>query len=96
MTEDVLSLTELRAHLTEKVDALSRGSGQLIVTRNGRVAAVLLSPEAYDSMAYESFVRSKLAAGLEDVARGRLRAHGEVMEAARAHLEGLRKMKVEE
>lgn len=79
MTEDVLSLTELRAKLTEKIEGLSEGSGCLVVTRNGRTAAMILSPEEYDRLQYESFVRTKLTHGLADVAAGRTISHEEVM-----------------
>ena len=83
LTEDVLSLTELRANLTEKIDGLSLGTGRLLVTRNGRVAAVLLSPEAFDQLSYKSFVRAKIAAGLSDAAEDRTYTHDEVMTEAR-------------
>ena len=83
ITEDILSLTELRARLTEKIERLHQGSGQLIVTRNGRPAAVILSPERFDRLQYESFVRAKLAGGLSDAVQGRAVPHESVMTEAR-------------
>lgn len=83
MTEDVVSLTELRSKLTEKIEGLSEGSGYLVVTRNGRPAAVILSPEEYDRLQHECFVRTKLARGLSEVAAGHTTPHDEVMAEAR-------------
>jgi prevent-host-death family protein len=84
VTEDILPLTELRSKLTEKIEGLSRGSGKLVVTRNGRPAAVVLSPEVYDQLQYEHYVRSKIARSLSDAAKGRVVSHEEVMDEARA------------
>jgi prevent-host-death family protein len=84
MTEDIISLTELRARLTRQVARLGRGADCLVVTRNGRPAAIMLSPREYDRLRYGSFVRAKLAAGLADAAARATRSHDEVMAAVRA------------
>lgn len=89
ISEDILSLTELRANLTERIERLSAGSGQLVVTRNGRPAAVILSPAEYDRLCYESFVRAKVGAALGDVAAGRTVPHDDVLAEVRARLDAV-------
>ncbi|HEY3210289.1 MAG TPA: type II toxin-antitoxin system Phd/YefM family antitoxin, partial [Actinomycetota bacterium] len=40
-----IPFTEAKAHLSELVDRTSREHERFVVTRNGRPAAVLLSPD---------------------------------------------------
>jgi antitoxin YefM len=49
MTETV-PFTEAKAHLSDLVDRTSREHERFVVTRNGRPAAVLLSPEDLESL----------------------------------------------
>jgi antitoxin YefM len=49
MTETI-PFTEAKAHLSELVDRTSREHERFVVTRNGRPAAVLLSPEDLESL----------------------------------------------
>lgn len=47
---ETIPFTEAKAHLSELVDRTSREHERFVVTRNGRPAAVLLSPEDLDSL----------------------------------------------
>ena len=47
---DTVPFTEAKAHLSELVDRVSREQERVVVTRNGRPAAVLLSPDDLDSL----------------------------------------------
>lgn len=49
-TKDILPLTEHRANLTENFQRIRETGRPLFVTSNGRTAAVVLSPEAYDAL----------------------------------------------
>lgn len=44
-----LSLTEVKAGLSGLVEEVERRDEEVVITRNGRPAAVLVSPEEYDS-----------------------------------------------
>ena len=44
-----LSLSEAKAKLSGLVEELERRDEEVMITRNGRPAAVLVSPEEYDS-----------------------------------------------
>lgn len=42
---DPLPLSEVKAHLSELVDQVEQQQDRIVVTRNGRTAAVLISPD---------------------------------------------------
>lgn len=44
-----LSLSEAKAKLSGLVEDVERRDGEVMITRNGRPAAVLVSPEEYES-----------------------------------------------
>jgi prevent-host-death family protein len=47
---ETVAFTEAKAHLSELVDRTSREHERFVVTRNGRPAAVLVSPEDLESL----------------------------------------------
>jgi antitoxin YefM len=47
---ETVPFTEAKAHLSELVDRTSREHERFVVTRNGRPAAVLLSPDDLESL----------------------------------------------
>jgi antitoxin YefM len=47
---ETIPFTEAKAHLSDLVDRTSREHARFILTRNGRPAAVLLSPEDLESL----------------------------------------------
>ena len=46
----ILPISEAKMRLGELIAALGAGDEEVIITRNGRRAAVLLSPDAYDGL----------------------------------------------
>jgi antitoxin YefM len=47
---ETLPLATVKAHLSQLVDRVSEQHDQVIVTRNGRPAAVLLSPDDLEGL----------------------------------------------
>jgi len=47
---ETIPFTEAKAHLSDLVDRTSREHERFVVTRNGRPAAVLISPEDLESL----------------------------------------------
>ena len=75
---DTLPLAEIKAHLSEIVDRVENEHDRVVLTRNGRPAAVIMSPEDLealedtlallsDSKALEEIDRAR-----QDVARGKV------------------------
>jgi antitoxin YefM len=74
---ETLPLAEIKAHLSEIVDRIEREHERIVLTRHGRPAAVIISPE--DLAALEDTLDllsdpsalAEIEAGREDVAQGR-------------------------
>lgn len=78
VAEDIVPIAELKAHLSEVVRDL-RGRGRpLVITQNGKPAAVLLSPEDFDQLTYQSRLVASVNEGLNDLDAGRVHSHDEV------------------
>jgi len=78
LAEDIVPIAELKAHLSEVVRDL-RGRGRpMVITQNGKPAAVLLSPEDFDQLTYQSRVVASIDEGLQDLQAGRVNSHDEV------------------
>lgn len=80
--DTIAPLTEVRAHLPSLIKSLEKGGirRRVIITRNGRPSAVLLSPEELESLeilADKDLMLSLLRAEKE-VRSGRLLRHDEV------------------
>ena len=75
---DILPLTEHRANMSENFQHIRETGRPLFVTSNGRTAAVVLSPEAFDALkalADKGELAENLALigrGLEDFNAGRV------------------------
>lgn len=74
---DTLPLAEIKAHLSEIVDRVEREHERIVLTRHGRPAAVIMSPDDLAAMEDTLELLSDPAAlaeirrGRSDVARGR-------------------------
>jgi prevent-host-death family protein len=78
VVEDIMPIAELKAHLSEVVRSLSDRERPVIVTLNGKAAAVLMSPSDYDRISYHLHVANKIRQGLGDIAEGRTISHAEL------------------
>jgi antitoxin YefM len=47
---EAIPFTEVKAHLSELVDRVSREHDRVVVTRNGRPVAVLISPDELEGL----------------------------------------------
>src|ERR1044071_10165047 len=65
--EDIIPIAELKANMSEIVRGLDERPRPLVVTLNGKPAAVVMSPREYDQLSYRSrfveAVNDGLAAG---------------------------------
>ena len=82
--EQITPVSDARARLPQLLNALKRTKRHYILTRNGKAAAVLMSPEEYETLeilADTELVRSLIRAE-EDVRAGRLVRHRDVFRHA--------------
>lgn len=88
-TDDIQPLSEYRANLSAHLQRVRETGRPLFVTSNGRAAAVVLSPDAYDRLAAKADLVDNLALidqGMRDVTSDRVREARAGIEAlARKH-----------
>ena|ERR1043166_4336733 len=70
--EDIMPIAELKANMSEIVRGLHERPRPLVVTLNGKPAAVVMSPREYDQLAYRSRFVDAINEGLADVRAGRV------------------------
>jgi prevent-host-death family protein len=86
VSEDIIPIAELKANLSDVVRGLDRRR-PLVITLNGKPAAVIMSPKEYDRISYRERVLAKINEGLRDVAEGRTYSHEEVGRMIEARFE---------
>lgn len=72
VAEDIVPIGELKAHLAEKIRDLRGRRTPLVVTQNGKAAAVLLAPEEYDHLTRQARFMTAVREGLDDLEATRL------------------------
>ena len=76
-----LSLSEAKMKLSSLVDAVQATDEEVLITRNGSPAAVLVSPDEFESLKETAAVRSDAALmreikeGLKDLKRGKAKLY---------------------
>jgi len=71
-----LSLSEAKMKLSALVDSVSTNDEEIVITKNGRPAAVLISPDEFESWRETIAVRSD-AELMEEVRKGLAALRGE-------------------
>jgi antitoxin YefM len=73
-----LPLAEIKAHLSEIVDRVEREHERVVLTRNGRAAAVIMSPDDLEALEdtlellTDPTALEEIGSAREEVARGRV------------------------
>ncbi len=81
---ETLPLAEIKAHLSEIVDRVEREHERVVLTRNGRPAAVIMSPADLDALEDTLDLLSdpralkEIEAARDDTAKGRVVAADEL------------------
>jgi prevent-host-death family protein len=68
--EDIIPIAELKANMSDIVRGLDARPRPLVVTLNGKPAAVVMSPKEYDLLAYQSRFVEAVRDGRADVEAG--------------------------
>jgi prevent-host-death family protein len=75
LAEDIQPVSEFRANAAEALKHVRESGRPLVLTQNGRSAAVLLDVAAYQALVDENELLRDLRAAEEDVREGRLTPH---------------------
>jgi prevent-host-death family protein len=87
ITKDIQAMTTFRNHSARFLRHLKKTKRPLVLTVNGKAAAVVQDAEAYQrllDLAAAASAAEGIRQGLEDVASGRTRLASEVFEEMRA------------
>lgn len=72
VSEDIVPLGEFRTHAARVLERLREENRAVVITQNGRPAAVLVTPEEYDRLHEHRRFVSAVEEGLADVDAGRI------------------------
>ena len=88
---DIVPIAEFKAQSATWLEHVRESGQPLIITQNGRPAAVMISPDEFDRIQHRQaeFVRSEILEAQADIAAGRVMESKEV----RTRLEARRKKK---
>jgi prevent-host-death family protein len=87
ITKDIQSMTSFRNRSAEFMQHLKETGRPMVLTVNGKAAAVVQDAEAYQhllDLAADASVEEGIRQGREDLANGRTRAASEVFDEVRA------------
>jgi prevent-host-death family protein len=72
LSEDVLPLGDFKTHASRVLRQLKDSQRPIVITQNGRPAAVLVTPEEFDRMQEREIFLLAVQEGLTDAEAGRL------------------------
>lgn len=72
VSEDIVPIAEFKVRLSEVVRGLPARRRPVVITQNGKPAAVVLSPAEFDRLSYHARLVAAVDEGLADVADGRV------------------------
>jgi prevent-host-death family protein len=78
VAEDIVPIAELKAHLSERIRELRLCGRPLVVTQNGKAAAVMLSAEEFDRLTSHSRFVAAVREGLEQAEVGKVVGHDDL------------------
>ena len=78
-SREVVPVGEFKAHAAKWLKHVRESGQPVMVTQNGRVAAILISPQEYDNMVDREAYHAAIREGLADAKAGRVHDHKDVV-----------------
>lgn len=70
VVEDIIPIGKFKTHAAQMLRQMHKTCRPLIITQNGRAAAVVLTPDEFEALGYREFVKAKIQAGIDSVQTG--------------------------
>ena len=67
VSSDIIPIGEFKSSMAKWLNTAKNTGQPLIITQNGRPAAVLLSPEEFDNLQYNKLFVESVTSGIADV-----------------------------
>ena len=93
VAENILPLGEFKTHASRVLRDLKESNRPIVITQNGKPAAVLMTPEEFDDLNDNARFMRGLNEGLNDIKAGRVHDHDEVMTEMKKRFGGTTKRK---
>src|SRR5262249_48877742 len=78
VAEDIVPIGHFKTHASEHIRNIHRTGRPMVITQNGRAAAVVLTPEEFEELGHRAFARAKIEAGIRSAEGGRASSAAEV------------------
>ena len=72
LSEDIIPVGEFKAHLAQVLSKLRESDRPIVITQNGKPAAVMISPREFDRLLERERFIDAIREGLSDSEAGRL------------------------
>jgi prevent-host-death family protein len=86
VAEDIIPIAEFKTHASQLVRRMRESGRPLVITQNGRPAAVVVTPGDFEALGYREFVKEKVRAGTASARRGPNRSLDEVARRVKARI----------
>jgi len=70
ISTDIIPIGEFKAKMTKWLNTVKDKGHPLVITQNGKPAAVVLSPQEFDNLNYSSKFISSVNQGIQDIESG--------------------------
>ena len=70
LEKDLIPLSEFRASYKKYITSLSEERNSIVLTQNGKAAAVIISPGEYDLLTGKNEVLNLIASRLQEISNG--------------------------
>jgi antitoxin YefM len=70
ISTDIIPIGEFKARMTKWLNSTKESGHPLVITQNGKPAAVVLSPEEFDKLSYTKDFMDSVKQGLLDINTG--------------------------
>ena len=78
VTEDLVPIGHFKTHASEHIRRIHATGRPMVITQNGRAAAVVLTPEDFEELGHRAFVRAKIDAGIRSAETAKTHTPAEV------------------
>lgn len=88
LATDLVPIGQFRSRTATILKAMADEGRRLVITQNGKAAAVVMSPREFDELRYQQRFVEEVARGLADADAGRTTSTAELRKAMRARRKG--------
>jgi len=70
ISNDIVPVAEFKVQISKYLNSIKSTGRPMVITQNGKPAAVLLSPDDFDELVYQKSLIESINRGLSDVEKG--------------------------